>query len=305
MKRFEVTVLGCRAALPSSSEITSSFVLHCDDRCFIIDCGEATQMKIQQYGIKLNKLSAILISHLHGDHVFGLPGLLTSLSSHRRTESLTIIGPVGIEQYVTQNMLLSHSFLSFEIEYIQLSESTKHCVWQDSRIVIEAFPLVHRVPTYGYIITEKLGFSNINTDKIKEYNLTIPEIKAAKYGEDIPRLIGETIPNAAVVLASPPIRSFAYVSDTQYDSSIAQFIKGVSTIYHEATYLEAMKGKANEYMHSTALEAAQVARDAGAKALYLGHVSARYEVPSWISDEAKNIFTNVEVAFGGMRFEID
>lgn len=303
--KFEVLILGSLAAMPQRDLITSAQILNVDEHLFMIDCGEGSQMKIEKYKVSRKKIEAVFISHLHGDHVFGLPGLITSMSHHHRTNSLTIIGPKGIEEFVLTIMKLSYSFLSFELKFIEIVEDTFQHVFENDQITVKAFPLKHRITTFGYLFTQKPGKLNIKEEFIRKYHLSFEQIRTIKNGGKI------RLDNGKIVEASfftyPPVKSntYAYCSDTIYDESIIPYIREVDLLYHETTYLDDLRDKALERMHSTAFEAATIASKAKVKKLLIGHFSSRYLSLEPFSAEIRTIFEESYLGVEGSLHSVD
>lgn len=301
---FSITILGCNAALPGYREITSAQVVNVHEHLYAVDCGEGMQTRLGRYGLKRNKIDAIFISHLHGDHVFGLPGLLTSYAHYERRSPLHIIGPVGIREMMNTMMRLSHAWIEFDICYHELDHAGMAEVYRDRHVKVSAFPLRHRIPTYGYRFEEVWEMYNIRREKIAEYGLDAAKIRAAKRGEDVTMDDGRVIPYGHLVYGRPHIRSYAYCADTVYDEAIAGYVRGVDVLYHEATYLDDMRDKAKERMHATSVEAAMTAREAGAGRLLLGHFSTRYEDRDVFREEAESVFSPAEVAYEGLKVTV-
>ena len=303
MSDFYFQVLGANSALPATGRFPSSFILGCHNCLYLIDCGEGTQIKMSEYGIKRSRIGHIFISHMHGDHVLGLPGLLNSFSLNGRKEGLTIIGPVGIRKYLEGVLSSTYSHLTYKINYNELEFNGHSDLGKIDQLHVTAYSLDHRIPTYGFRFTEIIEGYNINSLAIKEYNLTIEEIKLAKQGNDIIRETG-TIPNSKLTLPQPEPRSFSYCSDTAYAPSIVPHIQGSSLIYHEATYLKDKKEVARERKHSTAKEAATIANMAEVNQLVIGHYSSRYKDLNPLLEEARQVFSRTELAEEGRIYTI-
>lgn len=300
MIKFKLSILGTNAATPAHGRITSTQALELDNDIIIIDCGEACQIRLQEYKIKPSKINVICISHLHGDHIFGLPGLLTSFSNNGRMSDLNIIGPTGIQEYVEDVLRHSNSYLSYKIHFTELIHSDgSEVIYGSKNYHIKAFPLNHRVLAYGYIFEEKLGHFNIKADSIQKYNLSVEEIRLVKSGQNIKRDSGD-IQYRDCVKAKPKQRSYAYCSDTQYEPKIIEFIKYCQYLYHETTYDQSLAVLARERKHSTATEAAKIAKAAQVECLITGHYSGRYRHVEILADEARKTFPNVKTGYDGM-----
>lgn len=298
---FHVKILGTNAALPTIDKITSAQLVSIDHHLYMIDCGEGAQVKMLQHGLKKNKIRVIFISHLHGDHLFGLPGLLTSFLYSQRKEPLKIIGPLGIKEYIDTVLRLSASYILYDIIIEEIHDIEKP-VYEDENITVRAIPLHHRIQTFGYIFTEVTKY-NILPEMIEKHKLNYQEITALKHGETI-RSGENTITPQDHLVIRHRARSYAYCSDTVYDETLPERIQGVHTLYHEATYLHELKTQAYERMHCTALDAARIARDAGVEKLVLGHFSTRYTNLTPLLEEAQKEFSNVILAHEGIEIEI-
>ena len=304
MTKFEVTILGSMAALPDKGRLTSAQVVQFHNQYILIDCGEGTQINIARYGIPLSRITAIFISHLHGDHLFGLPGLLSSFQHHQRNKSLTIIGPSGLKIYLETIMQVSQQFISYPIRIVEIDVPQKEPVWQIQNLIVSAFPLDHRVPTFGYLFEEIIPFRNIRPEAITTYNLSIEDIKKVKKGGDLRLTDGQVVANEELTFPPPVCRSYVYCSDTSFSPALADNFMNVTVLYHEATYTHDLVEKARERKHSTSREAAMVAEKARAGKLLIGHFSSRYQDVNILLDEAKSVFPDTFLALEGERFEI-
>lgn len=300
---FSFKVLGANSATPLPGRFPSSFVLQYNQRLMLIDCGEGAQIKMSQFKVKRSKLDYIFISHLHGDHIFGLPGFFNSLSLNGRVDPITIYGPKGIRLFLETLRDVTGGRAGHDIIIHELDGSITHDLGIINGLKVSAFPLQHRVPTLGYRFDEEPRQPGLSTEALATYRITIDEIKLLKQGIPIKR-DGQVIPIEAVTKAPLPLRSFAYCSDTVYDPSIIPHIEAVDLLYHEATYLHELADKARERMHSTSIEAAMIARDALVKELIIGHYSGRYKDLSVMTDEAKTVFSETQLALEGEEFEI-
>ncbi|HEX2968528.1 MAG TPA: ribonuclease Z [Bacteroidales bacterium] len=301
---MKVTILGSSSALPTSERYPSAHVLNAHERLYLIDCGEGTQMQLRKARIHFGKINHIFISHLHGDHLFGLYGLLSTLSLMSRQTPLHLYAP---ENY--RNILFSHLndfdiHLSFEIDFVPLKGNDPFQVLDDKYLTVTAFPLVHRVPSYGFLFVEKPHLRNVIKEKISQYNIPGIRIPAIKKGEAYVTPGGEVINNDELTLPPPKPLSYAYCSDTKYFRRISSFVKNVTLLYHEATFDKSLGELAGITGHSTTLDAARVASEADAGALIIGHFSARYKDISFLVDEAKTIFNATFPAIDGKTYEI-
>lgn len=291
------------AAMPVKGKLTSAQAIEIHGDIILIDCGEGVQINVAKYKVPVSKCPIICISHLHGDHVFGLPGLLSSMEHAQRRKKLIIIGPKGIRQFVESIREMSYQHLSFSLEFIECNFQDRQEVFRNEKYVIQAFPLFHRIPTYGFVITEVVQWHHLIKEAVLEYKLNITEIHQARTGFDIVRN-DETIPNQVLAKHKSQPRSYAYCSDTEFNPAVANFVSGVDVLYHESTYTNDMEEKAKERQHSTAFQAATIARLARVGKLVLGHFSSRYHDLSVLENEAKTVFPAVILGVEGMELEI-
>ncbi len=308
-----LSVLGANAALPFENRFSSSFVLAHGSRQFLIDAGEGCQIKMAQFQpkadqplagkVKRSKITDVFISHLHGDHVYGLPGFITSLNLTDRGKPLTIWGPEGIKRFLETIMELSHVHLNFPLKINELHQDIYQKVVEYRGIAIFAFPLKHRIKNYGYLFREKSDERNIRSEQIRKYQMSIEEIKKVKSGCDLKRS-SEIIRNDELTYVKEQPRSFAYCSDTAYDEDLVPILKGIDLLYHEATYTKDLQEKAHDRMHSTAEQAGRIAANAQVKRLLIGHYSSRYDSLEPLLKEAQSIFPNTEIAREGMVIHI-
>lgn len=299
-----LTILGSSSALPTSGRFPSAHVLNAHERLFLIDCGEGTQMQLRKTRIRFAKINHIFISHLHGDHVFGLYGLLSTFSLMGRTNPVHLYAP---ENY--HNILKSHLSdfdinLSFEIDFIPLSGNNPEIILDDKYLTVTSFPLKHRIPAYGFLFREKLSDRNIIKECIEKYNIPLIRLPAIKKGEDFTASDGTIIKNEEITVPPPEPLSYAYCSDTKYFKRLATFIKNVTLLYHEATFDKTKSDLAKMTGHSTTLDAAKTASDASAGALIIGHFSARYKDITPLVDEARTIFAETYPAIDGRSYEV-
>jgi ribonuclease Z len=299
-----LTILGCGAALPTKTRHPSAHILKVYDQVYLIDCGEGTQAQMERYGIKRSKIRQIFISHLHGDHVFGLIGLLTSYSLLGRTEPITLFSPAGLEEMIRVQLRVTQSHLSYALHFQVVDTEKSHLIFEDAKVTVHSIPLKHRVPTAGFLFREKELPRNILPEKITLYNIPFVAIKAIKNGSDFTLPSGEIIKNSDLTLAPPLSRSFAYCSDTIYYTPIVPLIENVDLLYHEATFCEDFAAQATISMHSTAKQAAHIAKAANVKTLVIGHYSPRYNEITQFLVEAGTIFDKTCLAEEGKAFEI-
>lgn len=297
--KFELTILGSGAATPTLLRNPTSQYLYINERHFLIDCGEGTQMQLRKHKLKFQKINQIFISHLHGDHYLGLMGLLSSMHLLGRKKSMTLFGPVGLKEMIMLQLKLSKTYLSYQIDFVELTFDKKQIIWEDELVEVGAFPLNHRIETYGYFFQEKERERNIIKAKLAEYKIPLAKIKDIKAGADFILEDGTVIQNTELTMAPPKPKSYAYCSDTKYDERIARYVEGADLLYHEATFLEQHQERANKTFHSTAKEAGRIAKLAGAGKLLLGHFSARYANTQTHLEEATTEFEHVECVEDG------
>lgn len=301
---FELLILGSTSAVPVHDRYLSCQILNVHDKFFMIDCGEGTQFRLQHFRISHHKIENVFISHLHGDHILGLPGLINSMNITGRKKKLTIWSPSGLEEMIGKIFEISGSYIGFEIIFNTIDTSKNEKLYEDNDVEVRAFPLSHRIPTAGFRISEKSKLRNVDPVVIKSNNLTFNQIRAAKYGNDVEFPDGSVIRNKEITLPPKKLRSYAYCSDTKYNIEIADYVKGVDLLYHESTYLDHLKDKAGERYHSTASDAAMIAKKANAGKLILGHFSSRYHDLSGFMTEARNHFEKVELGLDGSKFSV-
>ena len=301
---MKLTILGSSSALPTSERYPSAHVLNAHERLFLIDCGEGTQMQMRQNRIRFGKINHIFISHLHGDHVFGLYGLLSTFSLMGRKAPLHLYAPEKYNQILQSHLNDFDIHLNYEIDFVPLSGKDPVKILDDKHIAVTSFPLEHRVPTFGFIFREKQGERKILKDSITKYNIPIAKIQAVKKGEDFITSNGEIIKNEDITTPSPEPLSYAYCSDTKYFKRLTSFVKGVTVLYHEATFDKSKSDLAVMTGHSTTLDAAAVAAEAGAGSLIIGHFSARYREVDVLVDEAKSVFPGTCAAIDGKTYDI-
>jgi ribonuclease Z len=301
---FELTILGTSAAVPYKNRFLSGQILNVHDELFLIDCGEAAQFRFQHLGIKHSRLNHIFISHLHGDHCFGIFGLLTSMAMMGRESALHIHAPEGVKAMIEAVFQATYYKSPFKIHFHVLNTEGVSLIFENEKLTVHSFPMNHRVPTCGFVFKEKPFLKNIIPEKIRELNLDFEAIRAIKNGSDYENTEGVIFQNST--LTKPPLlpRSFSYCSDTTYFEPILPHIKCVDLLYHEATFLDEMKEHAFMAGHSTALEAGLMAQKAQAKKLIIGHYSARYEDLSVLLLEAQTQFPNTVLGIDGQIYDV-
>lgn len=304
MEPFIVHILGCGSALPTLKHNASSQIVELRGKAFMIDCGEGTQMQLRRSRIHFAKINAIFISHLHGDHCFGLLGLLSTFGMLGRTSKLKVYAPKSYESLFKQQIEFFMQGLEYEIEFVPVDTEKHEIIYEDKSLTVGSIPLCHRIPCCGYLFREKPTLPHIRRDMIDYYEIPISQINNIKNGADWTTPDGDVIPNARLVEPADPARSYAYCSDTKYLPKLHELVKGVSALYHESTYTAEHQDRAKLYYHSTAEQAAMVARDAHVGKLLLGHYSARYNNEEVLLKEAKQVFENSYLSKEGLCFKI-
>ena len=304
MEPFKVHILGCGSALPTLQHNASSQIVELREKLFMIDCGEGTQIQLRRSRIHFSKIIAVFISHLHGDHCFGLPGMISTFGMTGRTAPLHIYAPAAFEPILEQTQSFFCQGLEFKVVFHAVDTMQNKVVYEDRSLTVETIPLQHRIDCCGYLFREKPILPHIRRDMIDFYKIPISQINNIKAGADWVTAEGEVIANSRLTTPAEPARSYAYCSDTRYIKTLHELVKGVSTLYHESTYSAEDAERARLYWHSTSQDAAKVARDASVGKLLLGHFSARYNNESQLLDEAKAIFPNSYLTREGATFDI-
>jgi ribonuclease Z len=301
---FEVTILGSGAAVPTYRRNPTAQYIVCNDRHILIDCGEGTQMQLRKYSIRFQRISHILISHLHGDHFFGLVGLLSTMHLMGRDKGITIYGPGELEGIIRSQLEIAGARLDFDLTFVRLNGKEAKLIFEDNLIEIHTFPLKHRIPTNGFVIREKIKERRLISEAIKGSGLLIEHLPKLKRGENVIDEKGNEYDFEEFTLPPHPSHSYAFCSDTKYDESIVSYIQSVSVLYHEATFTEKDSDRAKSTFHSTAKQAATIAVKAAVGQLLLGHISARYDTVDTHLEEAKVHFKDVVVVEDGDVYQI-
>jgi ribonuclease Z len=299
---FELTVLGCNSAVPAYDRHPSAQVLIHHQQLYLIDCGESTQFQLRNYQVKYAKIDHIFISHLHGDHYFGLIGLISSFHLNGREKALYIYAPKQLEDIIYFQLKASDTKLRFPIFFIY-TKMEYDKVYENKQIEVYTIPLIHRIPTTGFLFKEKIGLRKIDKSKIDQYPLEPQHFKALQLGKDI-EIKGKKIENSALTIDPGPPRTYAYCSDTAYNEEILTYIKDADLLYHETTFDQSNAERAAETLHSTTTEAGTIAKKANAKKLMIGHYSSRYKDVQPLVDEAKTVFENTIPAIEGQTTKI-
>ncbi|TDS14386.1 RNAse Z [Maribacter caenipelagi] len=300
---MHLTVLGCYAATPRTLTNPTSQVLEINNHIILIDCGEGTQVELRRHKIKFSRINHIFISHLHGDHFFGLPGFISTMRLLGREKELHVYGPKGIKEAITLLLKLGDSWTNYPLLFHELSSKESELVFEDEKISVTTIPLDHRIYTNGYLFREKVGKRKLNIEAAEKYGIDKAYYQNIKNGKDVTLDNGEIIGNNELTFDPPKPKSYAFCSDTIYDESLAAKIKDVDVLYHESTFLESEVELATKTKHATALQAAKVAKDANVKTLVLGHYSTRYKSIELFKEEASKIFPNVLLANDGKTFD--
>lgn len=300
---MNLTILGCYAATPRTFTNPTSQVLEIKSRFFLIDCGEGTQVQLRKNKVKFSKINHIFISHLHGDHFYGLIGLVSTFTLLNRTADLHIYGPKGIKEVITLQLKLSNSWTGYNLYFHELTSSESEIIFEDEKVIVRTIPLKHRVYTNGFLFQEKLGDRKVDMNAVLNYNIETCYYQKIKSGKDIEMEDGTIIPNAKLTLDPIPPKSYAFCSDTVYDESIIPIIENTDILYHESTFLETEAHLSERTMHTTAKQAATIALKANVKQLIMGHYSTRYASIELFKEEAETIFPNILLADDGKTFE--
>lgn len=304
MEPFKIHILGCGSALPTLKHNASSQLIEMRGKCFMVDCGEGAQMQFRRSHIHFSKLNAIFISHMHGDHCFGLMGLLSTLGMLGRTSKLRIYAPKEYATLFRQQVEFFMQTMEYEMEMIPVDTEKQQVIYEDHSLTVETVPLQHRVPCCGFIFREKPTLPHIRRDMIDYYGIPVSQINNIKNGADWTNEDGDIIPNARLVQPADSPRSYAYCSDTRFMPALKEQVKGVTVLYHESTYTAEQEDRAKIYYHSTARQAATIAAGAGVGTLLLGHYSARYNDEQVLLEEAKAVFDHSILSQEGMVFDV-
>lgn len=299
---IKVTILGCASAKPTANRHPSAQIVNVDEQYYLVDAGEGVQKQMFRYGINPLKLRGIFISHLHGDHVFGVFPLISTLGLYGRRTPLKIFAPRPFGEILESHLRYFDSELPYEVEWVEVDTTAHRIIFENNSLEVWSIPLRHRVPASGYMFREKMPELNVDKFKIERYGLSIKQIVAAKRGEDIALDDGTVIPNAEITYLPRQPKSYAYCSDTNRSAMVARRIKGADLLYHEATYAAAERRQAKERGHSTSVDAAETALAAEAKRLIIGHFSSRYKEPSVLLDEARAVFPATDIATEGETY---
>ena len=300
---LKIHILGCYAATPRSLSNPTSQVVEIKNQLFLIDCAEGTQVQLRKQQVKFSRINHVFISHLHGDHFFGLIGLISTFSLLNREKELHIHGPKGIKELMLLQLKLSESYTKYPLYFHELTSKEPEVILETDSYKVTTIPLNHRIYCNGFLLEEKLGERKLNIDAIRNYPIDQVYFSKIKQGKNMVLEDGTEIPNEELTFAPDPPKSYAYCSDTIFDETLAQRIPHVTVLYHESTFLEKEADLAEKTKHSTAKQAAMVAKQAGVQHLILGHYSTRYKSLEMFAEEAKTVFSSVHLADDGKVFE--
>jgi ribonuclease Z len=300
---LNITILGCYAATPRTFTNPTSQVLEIRNELFLIDCGEGTQVQLRKNKIKFTRIGHIFISHLHGDHFYGLIGLISTFTLLNRTADLHVYGPKGIKEIILLQLRYANSFTGYNLYFHELESRESTVIYEDKKVIIKTIPLKHRIYTNGYHFQEKPRDRKLNSDAVREYKIDTCFFQNIKNGKDIMLDDGTIIPNEKLSFDPVPPMSYAFCSDTVFDEAIIPHIENVDVLYHESTFLDSEAHLSEKTMHSTAKQAAAIALKANAKSLILGHYSTRYENIEQFKLEAETVFPNIYLADDGKSFD--
>lgn len=296
---MKLTILGCYSATPRSLTNPTSQVLEIKNHMFLIDCGEGTQVQLRKAKIKFSRISHIFISHLHGDHFFGLPGLISTFRLLGREKELHVYGPKGIKEAVTLLLKLGDSWTNYPLLFHELTSKESELIYEDEKVSVSTIPLIHRVYTNGFLFQEKLGLKTLNHEAVTKLGIDKSQFNNIKKGLDVLMEDGTLVDNQKITFDPPPPKSYAFCSDTLYNEALIPIIENASALYHESTFLESEEHLCAKTKHSTAKQAATIAKKAQVGTLILGHYSTRYKSIELFKTEAQEVFDKVELAEDG------
>jgi ribonuclease Z len=299
---FGVTILGNNSALPAYDRHPTAQVLTLDQYHFLIDCGEGTQTQLSRYKVRRSRINHILISHLHGDHYFGLPGLITSMGLLGRETDLHLFAPMPLKNILDCILQAADTKLPYQLHFHPITE--EGILVDHAHFSIESFKVVHRIECWGFLFREKKKPRRINKQVIERYKISTADFELLKLGEDVITEDGRLVPNAEVTLPNKPQRSYAFCADTIYKESIADKVKNVSLLYHETTYLKNLEERAASRFHATTTQAANIALKANAENLLVGHFSSKYENLDAFLTETSEVFPKTQLAIEGVTYRI-
>lgn len=300
---MKLTILGCYSATPRTDTNPTAQVLEIKNHMFLIDCGEGTQVELRRNKVKFSRIKHIFISHLHGDHVFGLVGLISTFRLLTREADLHIYAPKGLKEVITLQMKLADSWTNYNLIFHELTSTTSELIYEDEKVEVYTIPLDHRIYTNGFLFREKPGERKLDMNAVLNANVDVAYYRKLKQGFDVENKKGELIKNETVTKSANKPKSYAFCSDTAYNEAIVPIIKNVNVLYHESTFLDKHEKLAKPTKHSTAKQAASIAKQANVNQLILGHYSTRYDNLKDFKTEAQTVFENVDLARDGKTFE--
>ena len=304
MEKFALHILGCGSATPTTKHFPSSQVMNVREKLYMIDCGEGAQLQLRRSQLKFSRLSTIFISHLHGDHFYGLIGLISTFNLHGRTAQLHVYSPPGLEAQLSPMLECMKPGMTYEVIFHEFQTQTPELIFEDRSLTVETIPLRHCVPTCGFLFREKPLQRHILREMTDFYGVPISWMNRLKNGEDYVSDDGMVIPNSRLTSLPSPPRSYAYCSDTAFCPAIVPQIRGVDLLFHEGTFATVDEARVKQTMHSTAAQAATIAKEAGVKRLVIGHFSARYDDETLLLDEAQAIFPDTLLARENLCIEV-
>ncbi len=301
--KFSIKILGSSSALPTSTRFPTSQVVLYNNSPFLIDCAEGTQAQMRRFKVPFGRLKHILISHLHGDHIYGIFGLLSSFNLLGRKQDLNIYAPLKLKELYETVLNLNKDYLKYKINFIPLDDSGKHIIFENKHLIVSSFPLKHSRQVFGFLFEEKEKPQKIKKEAIEEYNLDIQQIIDVKNGNDL--IVNEMkITNSKLTEATKPLRSYAFCTDTLPLKNLGEYFSNVDILYHEATFGSELEALAKKTYHSTARQAAEVALSTKSNQLIIGHFSSRYKSVEHLLEEARVIFPNTIESYDGLEIEI-
>lgn len=299
---LSLTILGNNSAVPAFDRHPTAQVLHTQEEGYLIDCGEGTQILMSKYKIRRNKISHIFISHLHGDHYFGLMPLLGSMNLAGRTQELHVYAPAALEEIIDLQLKVANSDFHYPYFFHPILKGGE--IMNNDTITVTCFPVKHRIECWGFLFREKRNPRKIDPERVKAYEIPTDYFHQLQQGHDYVSGKGTIIPNSELTIAAPEPKSYAYCADTKFDEGLVDIVKDVDLLYHESTYLKAHADKAEMYLHSTTTQAATIAKNANVKKLLLGHFSSKYEKLDEFLAEAKEVFDDTELAIEGISYKL-
>jgi len=304
MEIFEINILGCGSAKPTLRHLPSSQIVNIRGKYYMIDCGEGAQMQMQKMNLPMARIGHIFISHNHGDHVFGLPGLISTMALLGRTAELHIHGPQQLQEFLDNIIRLYCEGISFQIIFHPIDTRVHYLIYKDRSVSVWSIPLQHRIPCSGFLFRETPPLPHIRREMIDAFNIPFSQINNIKAGASWTTDDGTVIPNEKLVTPAAKARSYAYCSDTTYLPSLTKILQDVTLLYHEATYPDELEKRAQETLHSTSSQAATIAKAAHAEKLYIGHFSARIKDEKALLAEASAIFPQTTLAYEGLNIKL-